>query len=174
MADKFLITNNAATTLQAGITNVATSLSVPSGKGALFPSPGANERFAVTLADAAGNIEVVYCTSRSTDTLTVIRAQEGTSGRAWSAGDRVELRVTKAMLENMVQYEPGGDVPKHTEAHAIAEVTSLQTALDGKAAGSHTHAVADITDAGTNAGGDRTVSTSAPSGGVNGDIWYVV
>ena len=28
------------------------------------------------------------------------------------------------------------------------------------------------TNVGTNASGNRTVSTSAPSGGSNGDIWY--
>lgn len=36
-----------------------------------------------------------------------------------------------------------GDLPAHT--HAIADVTGLQTALDGKAASSHTHAIANVT-----------------------------
>jgi hypothetical protein len=36
-----------------------------------------------------------------------------------------------------------GDLPAHT--HAIADVTGLQTALDGKAASSHTHTIANIT-----------------------------
>ncbi|MBT8410691.1 MAG: tail fiber protein [Octadecabacter sp.] len=37
----------------------------------------------------------------------------------------------------------------HTGAQAIATVTGLQAALDGKAPTSHTHTLADITDAGT-------------------------
>lgn len=43
-------------------------------------------------------------------------------------------------------------------AHAIGDVTGLQTALDGKAASSHQHTLADVTDAGALAALD-TVTT---------------
>lgn len=96
-----LYTNNAASTLATGITNVATSLSVAAGAGALFPSPSGGDVFYATLADSAGNIEIVRVTARSTDTLTIVRAQDGTAARAWLAGDAVELRVTRAMLDDI-------------------------------------------------------------------------
>jgi hypothetical protein len=35
--------------------------------------------------------------------------------------------------------------PPATHTHAISEVSTLQTALDGKAASSHTHAIAEVT-----------------------------
>ena len=40
-----LFTNNAATTLASGITNVATSLTVASGQGTLFPNPTSPQYF---------------------------------------------------------------------------------------------------------------------------------
>jgi hypothetical protein len=41
-------------------------------------------------------LEIVKCTARSTDVLTVVRGQESTTARAFSTGDRIELRVTAA------------------------------------------------------------------------------
>lgn len=95
-----LYTNNASSTLAAGILAGATSLSVQTGHGARFPSPSGGDFFYVTLADTAGNIEICRVTARSTDSMTIVRAQDGTSARAWNSADRVELRVTKAMLDD--------------------------------------------------------------------------
>lgn len=76
-----------------------------------------------------------------------------------------------------------------SHTHAQSDVTGLVSALSGKAASSHTHAQSDVTNlvsdlsgkapasavaSGTNAYGARTVSTSAPSGGSDGDVWYQV
>lgn len=88
-----LLTNNAESVLDAGITNVATSMAVSAGDGAMFPNPGAGEYFYATLSNSTGTtIEIVKCTARSTDTLTIVRGQDGTTGQAFSAGDLVELR----------------------------------------------------------------------------------
>lgn len=103
MADTFLFTNNAKSTLASGITAIATSIFLAPGDGALFPDPGPNEQFAVTLVDASQNIEICYCTERVTDTLTVIRGQEGTSGLPFIIGDIVSLRVTSEMCGYFVQ-----------------------------------------------------------------------
>jgi len=100
---KRLFTNNATTTLASGITNVATTIFLNTGDGALFPSPGTNEFFLVTMVDSSGNIEIAKCTSRATDTLTVVRAQEGTAGIAFAGGDVLELRNTKGTMENFSQ-----------------------------------------------------------------------
>lgn len=114
-----LFTNNAQSTLLADITNVATSLAVQSGKGALFPAPVAPNYFLVTLDDGT-NIEIMKCTSRSTDTLTVTRAQEGTTGFAFVAGAKVELRLTAAEAQNMQDAyysSEGTDSFPFTEVH---------------------------------------------------------
>jgi len=114
MAIKFLFANNAVSTIASGILAVTTSISLNAGDGALYPAPGANQQFPVTLIDGTGNKEIVYCTGRTGDTLTVLRAQEGTSALAFDAGDKIELRVTKGVLESMMQsydnIEPGTNI----------------------------------------------------------------
>ena len=108
-SSKALYTNNASTTLLAPITAIATSFSVAAGKGALFPNPTGSEYFYVTLSDAASGtvIEICKCTARSTDTFTVTRAQQGTTGYAWLAGDKVELRPTATGFAELAAL--GGD-----------------------------------------------------------------
>lgn len=96
-----LYTNNAISALSASITNSATSFSITSGHGIKFPVTSGVDYFYVTLSDTAGNVEIVKVTGRSTDTFTVIRAQDGTTGLAFSASDKVELRVTKAVLDDI-------------------------------------------------------------------------
>lgn len=98
-----LLKNNAVSRLGSSITSGSTSLSVTTGQGALFPSPGAGEWFPVTLIKATGSLEIVRCTARSGDVLTVARAQEGTAAQAFTAGDRVELRLTSAVIADVIQ-----------------------------------------------------------------------
>lgn len=98
-----LYTNNAESTLASGIASGDTSLTVQSGDGALFPNPSGGDYFIVTLyKKSTGDIEIVKCTARSTDTLTVVRAQESTSAVAFLSGDPVELRPTAAGLEDIM------------------------------------------------------------------------
>lgn len=105
MAGLMLFTNNAATTLASSITNVATSLTVATGTGTLFPTISGGQYFYVTLANNAGTVEIVKCTARTTDTFTVTRAQDGTSAVSWTAGDKVELRLVRADLTNFGQLD---------------------------------------------------------------------
>lgn len=98
----YKFTNNATSTLASGITNVATTLTVAAGEGARFPTLGAGESFPVTVEEVGG-MEIMLCTSRSGDVLTVTRGQEGTTARAASAGASVQARITRAVLESFVQ-----------------------------------------------------------------------
>lgn len=99
-----LYANNAKSTLASNITNSATSLSVQTGDGAKFPNPSSPDYFWVTLDDGT-NIEIVQCTARSTDTLTIVRGQDGTSGTAFNSGTKVALRWTKDSAKNMHQKD---------------------------------------------------------------------
>lgn len=94
-----LYSNNASSQLAAGITDVATSLSVVAGHGVRFPAIAlASDYFLVTLYQIVGaneaNHEIVKVTARNTDTLTIVRAQEGTTARAFNANDPIQLRMT--------------------------------------------------------------------------------
>lgn len=88
------VANNAFGTLASGINSSATSITLTTGQGARFPSLGAGDYFYATLVDTSNNLEIVRCTARSTDVLTVVRGQESTTARAYSAGDRIEIRLT--------------------------------------------------------------------------------
>lgn len=93
-----LVTNNASATLASGITAGATTINVTAGQGAEFPNPGAGQYFYATLVDSSNNIEIVKVTARSTDALTVVRGQDGTTARAYNTGDTIELRPTAVLF----------------------------------------------------------------------------
>jgi hypothetical protein len=102
MATNYQFTNNAATTFASSITNSATSLTVATGTGALFPTLTGSNFFYCTLQNTAGTtVEIVKVTARSTDTFTIVRAQESTSASAFSAGDKVELRLTAGEINQI-------------------------------------------------------------------------
>lgn len=88
------LSNNAFATLAAGINSSVTSITVASGQGARFPTLTGTDYFYATLIDTSNNLEIVKCTARATDVLTVVRAQESTTARAYAAGDRLEIRIT--------------------------------------------------------------------------------
>jgi hypothetical protein len=106
-----LFTNRARALLTGGITNSATSFVVESAKADLFPTantgtgsvPAATNWFKVVLQDFSGNVEIVYVRTRTAGSATfsnVIRGQEGTTARAFSAGAVVGLRITALDAEN--------------------------------------------------------------------------
>lgn len=106
---KQLFGNNASSLLAASISDSDLTIQVAGGFGALFPNPGADEYFLVTLENDQGDIEVVKITERTTDLLTVPptgRGQEGTSAQAWTNGQaRVELRLTRGTMEVFIQRD---------------------------------------------------------------------
>lgn len=110
MAISILASNNAQAVLASGISSTATTLTVNTGTGSLFPSPvSGSSFFKLTLVDAAtGTLtEIVHVTQRSGDTMTVVRAQEGTSPRIWSANDIAANMMTAGTLSYMLDnFQP--------------------------------------------------------------------
>jgi len=122
-----LFTNNAASELAANITAAATSMTLKAGDGAKFPNPGAGDDFKLTLFQKSGtseiNHEIVLCTARAGDVITIVRAQEGTTARAYNTGDPVELRQTAdAVLpaRNGALTGPLNEAPSVTIASAAS------------------------------------------------------
>jgi hypothetical protein len=92
-----IYSNNASTTLSAGINNSTTTIGIASASG--FPTIGSNEYYFATIANTNNTkIEVVKVTAGTTS-LTVVRGQDGTSAQAFDSGDNFQLRVTAATLE---------------------------------------------------------------------------
>ncbi|MDA4845953.1 hypothetical protein [Hoeflea poritis] len=96
-----LFANNAASTLAAGIDAAQLTISVQAGDAGEFPQPSGNQWFHVTVEDGSGNIETMKCTDRTTNVLTIVRGQDGTTAKAFTAGAVVEARLTKGALEDM-------------------------------------------------------------------------
>ncbi len=89
-------TNNAATTLNGAITDVATSITVTSA--ADFPDISVTGEYNVTFG-TGGTLEIVTVTSVAANVLTVTRGVEGTSGTAFGNGADVRLLTTADSLD---------------------------------------------------------------------------
>lgn len=100
---KYLFSNYASGSLALAIDSVQATITLVGGEGARFPSPAAGEGFSVVIEDTTGNFEICTCTSRTSDTLTVVRGQENTSASAFDAGSRVELRLTAGTMQALLQ-----------------------------------------------------------------------
>ena len=96
------VTNNAFGTISAGISTSVTTIVLDSGQGARFPTLGSGDYFYATLIDTSNTLEIVKVTARSTDSMTVTRAQDNTTASAFAIGDRFELRPTAALFEDIV------------------------------------------------------------------------
>jgi len=114
-----LYSNNAVSSLASLCGAGATSLSVQSGDGVLFPNPGLGEYFYIRLGTDDNN-EVVKVTARSTDTLTC----EATA-YAWAASTAVALTVCAEMLDDFLQEAAAATTyqPLDGDLTAIAALT---------------------------------------------------
>ena len=99
-----LLANNANGNLSGAITAAATTITLQTGQGDLFPAPnaGTGDFFPVTLVRATGELEICYCTKREGEVLTVTRARESTTAKTFSAGDRVSLRLTNGVMRTIL------------------------------------------------------------------------
>ena len=126
-----LYSNNATGFLASGIALGATSLTLGTGQGAGFPSPTNGDWFLLTLvgvtAGAETSWEILKCTARTSDTLTVVRAQEGTTAAAWSTGTKAELRVTAATLTTL-----NGTTGVNTGDETVARIGVLLNSATAK------------------------------------------
>jgi hypothetical protein len=87
------VKNNAASELASAITDSATELTLKTGEASRFP---ASFPFHITIGD-----EILEVAAISEDTLTVTRAQEGTSAASHNAGAAVRLNITSAIFEEL-------------------------------------------------------------------------
>ena len=107
MADNQLA-DNAETKLTTAVNNSddPVTFSVTAGDGAKFPSyTGSQLSEGLVLVDASGNYEKLRITARSSDSITAVRAQGGTTKKAFAIGDAVYLAHTKEVLELFLQTQ---------------------------------------------------------------------
>lgn len=97
-----VLKNNAVSRLASSLAVGDTTLPVTASEGSRFPALNPGDWFPVTVLRSDGTLEIMRCTGRAGDTLTVVRAQEGTSAKTFNAGDRVELRLTAATFDQLI------------------------------------------------------------------------
>jgi len=91
-----LFSNNVDTQLSAPLTDVGTSATLADGSGLNTPTGGDFEL--LTLIDGT-TVEIVRMTARTGNTVTITRAQEGTTAVAWGTGARVFSGITAGSLD---------------------------------------------------------------------------
>lgn len=150
--------NNAATTLSADITNSATTLTVQSGTGALFPTLTGSQYFYCTLENGSGSSrEIVKVTARSTDTFTIVRGQDGTSGTAFVLGSKVELRLVRANLQDFALLD---------EANTFTQQQTVSSGIKFSDATVQTTAFVGNATYATTAGSATTAASISSNGGL--------
>ena len=111
--------NSIDTTLAALLSDVATTATLTDATGLSTPTGTAFEL--LTLWDVQGNVEIVRMTARSGNTITITRAQEGTTARSWVAGSRIFTGVTAGTLATFL-------VNRATGTNSLAVGPSAQAA----------------------------------------------
>ncbi len=103
IANSILLADNAFGTIASGLTVSDTTLTFTTGHGARFPVVAAGQVLYLTLLNSTNVLEVVKVTAHAsgTDTATMVRASNGTAAKTWSAGDRVEARLTSEVLRRL-------------------------------------------------------------------------
>lgn len=152
--------NNAATTLVSDITDTDTAIQVTNSS--LFPSPP----FRATLV-AGNNIEIIEVTEVNSNTWTIIRGQEGTAPRSWSAGTNIELRWTAGMyseIQNTVNALETSKAEADLSNVADSDILNKIKNVDGDGSGLD----ADMVD-----GHHIYVQATEPASPNVNDIWIV-
>lgn len=109
--------NNASGTLAIALAIDAVTVQLAVGDGTMFPSLSQvppRERLSATVTASDGQFEIVLVTQVVGDTLTVVRAQEGTPARTFAVGSRVELRLTTAVMNDLLQTGGGNTQDRAT------------------------------------------------------------
>jgi hypothetical protein len=118
-----IFANNALSKLDQPLLAGQTTLTVQSGTGALFPSPSGGDYFKLTVEDRrTQQIEVMHCTGRAGDVLTVVRAQEDMSAESFLAGATVSNRFTRDTPAAILDEVPNPN-PLYLGPFAVAPTT---------------------------------------------------
>ncbi|EAW4165916.1 hypothetical protein HYL62_002049 [Salmonella enterica] len=168
MALSLLAANNAQTVLAAGISSTATTLTVNTGTGILFPSPATGTSFfKLTIIDAAtGTLtEIVHVTARNGDVFTIQRGQEGTVPRAWSANDIAANMMTAGTLS----YILGNFQPLDPTLTALAALVGVANKLP-YFNGDDTAALTDLTQVGRDIIGKTDIAAVLQYLGISDEI----
>lgn len=130
-----IFADNASALLASSISSSDTTIVLSAGTGVAFSAPGAGQIAFGTLEDVSGNIEIVKITSRTIDSVVVVRAQEGTTAQAFASGTRFEQRPTAGIQAAMLQKGGGDTLAGTTNVTGVINLGSGGSIQNGEIAG---------------------------------------
>lgn len=130
------VINFGKVTVSTGYDESATNIELSAGDGANLPSVFSYNLVWWNATDYSDptddpNREIVRCTARSTDTLTITKAQEGTSASTKNATGKTYLMIlapTKKMIDDIDSHIDNVNNPHsvtYTQAGAIQDVIDV-------------------------------------------------
>src|ERR1017187_2264795 len=126
-----IFSNNANSTLAGAITNTAVTANLAAGSGILFPTPSTGQYFVMTFIDAATRLlnEIVHVNGISSDTITMVRAQEGTTGLTWNAGDFAIHQLTAGQMGAFLQSVGGPGTTRIVTVSGVFTMTNTDYSI---------------------------------------------
>jgi hypothetical protein len=127
----FIFKNNATSTLAGAITSVSVNANLAPGSGILFPNPSTGQVFSATMIDAATQTlnEIAYVTAIATDTVTMLRGQEGTTPLNWLAGDFFIHQLTAGQMGSFLQSVASPNAPRIVTLSGVFTTNSTDGAI---------------------------------------------
>lgn len=132
------VRNFAITEVSTAYDDTATSVVLATGDGDKLPLPSSDGAFNLTWWNSTDyanpaedpNVEIVRVTARSTDTLTVTRAQEGTAASTKNTGSKaykLVLSITKKMIDDIEANQTANNAKiSYTDSAKVAHITVTQ------------------------------------------------
>lgn len=155
MARRYYSSTAARTTITGSVTNTGTSITVAATTG--FPS---SYPWSAILDQDTASEEVVEVTAAAGTTLTIVRGVDGTTAVEHNSG---------------ATFNHGVSARDYSEANAFINGTAVisSSMLASNLALTGTTTVVSPTAGGSTGVRQITASTSAPTGGADGDVWLV-
>ena len=122
--------NYVRTVLTSAINDVQPTFDVIDASA--LPSIGVGDWFYLVLLRLQDGLkEIVKVTGVSSNTLTVVRAQDNTSARTFAQNDRVELWVTAATLEDLRTAYEAGDTSLSVSLGTVSSLVTTNASTIG-------------------------------------------
>lgn len=103
ITNSVVLADNAYGTIASGLSVSDTALVFTTGHGARFPTVAAGQVLYCCLLNSTNVLEEIKVTAHAagSDSATIVRAANSTAAKAWTAGDRIEARISSEVLRRL-------------------------------------------------------------------------
>src|SRR5713226_5986603 len=98
-----VLVDNGYGTIGLALATGDTALTFTTGHGSRFPAVASGQVLMCCILNANNVIEEIAITlhTAGSDSATMVRGQNGTTAKAWNAGDRIEARLSSEVLKRL-------------------------------------------------------------------------